>query len=374
MADLASLTMQDACSLMPFPTIGDAGWQRDAINRAIALFSEAERRDHRDLPGVAVIMARSHRFAIELIEQAPVLCLLLKSPRNDETVAKVRAALDDRTSLRDLLRQYEVAPQFRSLRPEALLYTHRCDLQHLSKAIDASTLSQVMPREGQAQGVWLSTLGQWIARMRRGAKPETLQLAWAAAQIGRGARAHEWNEIADLVVHLDDKFNPRWSWAKAREEAEVWHRQIRRIKDHRNFFRQYGLRYEDIIDYSPLPPHAAVLGLDFVALQSGEALSEDGFVMHHCVSSYAGQVIKGVSRIYSIRQGEKRLATLEVSQLDKSWRLIQLKGPYNSVPSGDVRGAARIFVEQSNKPGAGRGSPAGGAEAQTAMLADEVEL
>lgn len=366
-------TIQEACSLMPFPTIGDSGWQRDAINRAIALFSEAVRRDHRNLPGVAVIIARSHRFAIELIEQAPVLCLLLKSARNDETVAQVRAALDDRTSLRDLLRQHKVAPQFRHLRPEALLYTHRSDLEHLSKALDASTLAQVMPRDGRTQGVWLSTLGQWIARMQRGAKPETLHLAWAAAQIGRGARAEEWNEIADLVVHLDDKFNPRWSWAKAREEAEIWHRQINRIKDHRNFFRRYGLRYEAIIDYSPLPSHVTLLGLDFVALQSGEALSEDGGVMHHCVASYAAQVIKGISRIYSIRQGEKRLATLEVSQLDKSWRLIQLKGPCNSTPSSDVRGAARIFIEKCNKPGAAPASPAGGAEVQPALLADEVE-
>lgn len=366
--------MQEACSLMPFPTIGDAGWQRDAIDRAVALFSEAERRDHRNLPGVAVIMARSHRFAIELIEQAPVLCLLLKSARNDETVAKVRAALDGGTSLRDLLRQYEAAPQFRLLRPEALLYTHRSDLKHLSSAIDASTLAQIIPRDGHAQGVWLSTLGQWIARMQRGAKPETLHLAWAASQIGRGAKAHEWNEIADLAVHLDDKFNQRWSWAKAREEAEAWHRQIRRIKDHRNFFRQYGLRYEDVIDYSPLPPHASVLGLDFVALQSGEALTEDGFVMHHCVASYAGQVIKGTSRIYSIRQGEKRLATLELCRQDKRLLLVQLKGPYNSAASNDVRGAARIFVEQCNKLAAGLVTPAVDTPAQPALLDDQVAL
>lgn len=359
--------------MQPVPTIGDAGWQRDAIDRAITLFSGAGPWEFRDLAGTALIMARCHRYAIELIEQAPVLCLLLRSPRNDETVAKTRAAIEAGTGLRDLLKQHKIAPQFRALRPEALAYTHRSDLEHLSKAIDPSTLAQVIPREGQAQGVWLNTLSQWIARMQRGAKPETLQLAWAAAQIGRGGNAQEWNEVADLAVHLDDKFNPRWSWAKAREEAETWHRQIRRIKDHRNFFRQYGLRYEDVIDYAPLPPHASVLGLDFVALQSGEALTEDGFVMHHCVASYAGQVIKGTSRIYSIRQGEKRIATLEFGQA-KRWTVLQLKGPYNGAPSNDVRGAARIFVDQCNKLAAGLVTTPADAAPPPALLGDEAEL
>ena len=361
-------TMQDACSLMPFPTIGDAGWQRDAIDRAIGLFSGTGPWELRDLKGTAVIMARCHRYAIELIEQAPVLCLLLRSARNDTTVANTRAVIESGTGLRDLLKQHKIAPQFRALRPEALAYTHRSDLEKLSKAIDHSTLAQIMPRDGQAQGVWLNTLSQWIARMQRGAKPETLQLAWAASQIGRGAKASEWNEIADLVVHLDDKFNPRWSWDKAREEAEAWHRQIRRIKDHRNFFRQYGLRYEDLIDYSPLPTHASILGLDFVALQSGETLSEDGFVMHHCVASYAGQVIKGVSRIYSIRQGEKRLATLEIGQA-KRWTVLQLKGPYNAAPNTDLRAAARVFVDHCNK----RPEKAAESITQTALIVDEVE-
>lgn len=363
-------TMQEACSLMPFPTIGDARWQRDAIDRAVGLFSGAGPWEFRDLKGTAVIMARCHRYAIELIEQAPVVCLLLKSARNATTVDNTRAAIEAGTGLRDLLKQHNIAPQFRALRPEALAYTHRSDLEHLSKAIDPSTLAQIIPREGQAQGVWLNTLSQWIARMQRGAKPETLQLAWAASQIGRGAKAIEWNEIADLVVHLDDKFNPRWSWEKAREEAEAWHRQIRRVKDHRDFFRRYGLSIDDIIDYAPLPPLASILGLDFIALRSGRELSEDGFVMHHCVASYAGQVIKGISRIYSIRLGEKRLATLELAQADKRWRLVQLKGPCNSNPPNDVRAAARIFVEQCNKPAVGQG---GEMPAQPVLLGGEVE-
>jgi hypothetical protein len=98
--------------------------------------------------------------------------------------------------------------------------------------------------------------------------------------------------------------------------------------------------------------------------------------MHHCVKTYWGRVISGQSRIYSVRHGESRVATLEVGcqhahfkpsvqtlrmQGTKTARnsrnqLRQLVGPCNVRVTPKVSELARAFVDEIN--GRSGGGPA----------------
>ena len=66
---------------------------------------------------------------------------------------------------------------------------------------------------------------------------------------------------------------------------------------------------DTVIDYTPLPLLWEHGGLSFVALQTGKALRAEGAAMHHCVASYWRNVVNGKSRIYSIRENGRRVAT-----------------------------------------------------------------
>ena len=96
-----------------------------------------------------------------------------------------------------------------------------------------------------------------------------------------------------------------------------------------------------MIDYTPLPLLWEYGGLSFVALQTGKALQAEGAAMHHCVASYWENVAEGKSRVYSIRENGRRVATLEVTG-----RLTQYKGSNGALPAS-VRG-----IGQRGRPSA----------------------
>jgi len=113
---------------------------------------------------------------------------------------------------------------------------------------------------------------------------------------------------------------------------------------------------DTVIDYTPLPLFWELGGLRFVALQTAKALQAEGGAMHHCVAAYWGAVIDGRSRIYSILENGKRVATLELGHRLASYRwgksryqVRQLHGACNSRPAPEVTRAVGSFVEEISK-------------------------
>lgn len=53
-------------------------------------------------------------------------------------------------------------------------------------------------------------------------------------------------------------------------------------------------------------------GFNLVELTSARELVEEGDAMNHCVATYASDVAQGQCRIYSVRRGKRRIATLEL--------------------------------------------------------------
>jgi hypothetical protein len=68
--------------------------------------------------------------------------------------------------------------------------------------------------------------------------------------------------------------------------------------------------------------------------------------MRHCVGSYDRRVAKGVSYIYSVRQGDERIATVELVRSNGQVRLGQIRGRCNAQPSNEVCTAVRKWLDE----------------------------
>ncbi|MBD3845973.1 PcfJ domain-containing protein [Bosea sp. SSUT16] len=333
-------------SKMPFPTIGDLPWQREQINRIVGLFRDTH------LEARAVLMARSHRHAADLILQAPAIVVMVSGDHKvnweKRLIAKTLHFAEEVRRPRDIMISLELAPALRALTATALISSDKNTLLALSR-LNPSTLAQAIPAP-EGQSLWLMACRSWRERMERAGAPADLLFDWMAASVSRSAAFTQWREVADLALHLRGRFVTRWSWEKAYSEAEAWHRELAKNKQNASFFRSHGREFDEPLDYGDLPIEEQVLGHHIVALRSGEDLYEDGRAMHHCVSSYAGEVISGRSRIFSIRFGEKRVATVELKQAKKRWTIEQLKGPCNRPVIPAIESVAKDFVALCNQP------------------------
>src|SRR5262249_10810256 len=108
-------------------------------------------------------------------------------------------------------------------------------------------------------------------------------------------------------------------------------------------------------DYAPLPSALEVEGFTFHALQTREDIYLEGQAMRHCVRTYADRVAQGLSRLYSVRQGGGRVATLELWPAGRPgssvprYALMQLKGHCNARPDATVASAVTAFVDKVNE-------------------------
>lgn len=81
----------------------------------------------------------------------------------------------------------------------------------------------------------------------------------------------------------------------------------------------------------PILPNTKVGKLTLHPLDSAFALVEEAIAMGHCVNDYAEMLADGSSRLFSIRSGHARIATMEVRWRDDNGmlKLAQIHGPCN---------------------------------------------
>lgn len=111
-----------------------------------------------------------------------------------------------------------------------------------------------------------------------------------------------------------------WSWFY--RNAEEWHRQAFRAPPGKS-----GVRWESLLGPFRL------YGYDVAPLLSVEDLYDEANAMEHCVITYEKYCVVGKSRIFSIRDRGRPLATFEISLRYGRWCLIQVRGWRNSTPS-----------------------------------------
>ena len=148
-------------------------------------------------------------------------------------------------------------------------------------------------------------------------------------------------DIVDLIGHDPARFSARWSFGQALQTAAQWHADFAVGKHGESFRARYKVDFEQKLDLAPFPTEYTFEGLDFIALDSGKALADEGKRMHHCVASYFPDVIEGRARIYSIRRAQDRLATLELCA--RTANVLQLKGPCNAAVAPTDRATVDQF-------------------------------
>ena len=322
---------------------------------------------NRGLSDIFLLMANAHPYAIDYIEQAPVIVLAATRGRAHPLWSE-RAFVQEQLSsmcesgaqLRDVMRAYGLPVPLRLIDARVLTSTRATVIRRLA-LMNPSTLAQIIPATRQKQNAWLQALQNWCDWMASYSEDNNnrgLFFEWAATNYP-GVTYGEANGVrhmVDFVCAHADTFNPLWTRERARAEEQKWHDDLAMAE----MVECTGVPLDTVIEYMPLPLLWECGGLRFVALQTGKALHEEGAAMHHCVASYWQNVVNGGSRIYSILENGSRVATLELTDRLTShkgptgigersrYQVGQLVGARNSRPAPEVAKTVGTFVEEIN--------------------------
>ena len=331
--------------------------RREAFHRMESRFPV-----NRGLSPIFLMMANAHKYAIDYIEQAPAIVAVVT--RGTTHVSSSECAFFEEqfalmcergARLREVMAVFGLPLPLRKLDARVLTASRATVLRRLA-LMNPSTLAQIIPDSVQKQNAWLEGLDQWcraMAQQSRGQIERCPFFEWAAVNFV-GITFREANgvwHLADYVgAHLDT-FNPAWGLDRARRAEQDWHDDLASVDLDTKAENEPAAG----VDYGALPKRFEMAGYQFVALQTNIALQHEGAAMQHCVASYWHSVVIGKSRIYSVREKGKRVATLELTDTIESYRwgksafrVRQLVGIRNSRPAQAVTAATAAFLKTIN--------------------------
>jgi hypothetical protein len=131
-------------------------------------------------------------------------------------------------------------------------------------------------------------------------------------------------------------FSPDMSVNTVRTENEFWHEAIAKRKADKSNYKIPA----------PWCPAGQVNGYQIVPLDSTEKLWKEGRAMHHCAGAYDYRVAAGKCYIYSVRQGDNRVATVELVRKQGMVKPLQIRAACNAEPSKDVKIAVRKWISE----------------------------
>jgi hypothetical protein len=236
--------------------IDDGTWREAALARMIEVFPI-----NRGLRPMYLLMARAHRYAIDYIEQAPVI--VLAAARGNAHVSwserafiqeQLRKMCQSKAPLRDVMHSYGLPLPLRLLDARVLTSSRATVIRRLA-LMNPSTLAQIIPLTRQKQNAWLQALQNWCEWMVSRSEANNyrcLFFEWAATNYpgvtyteADGAR-----HMVDFVTAHSDTFNPLWTLERARAEEQKWHADLALTE----VVERTGVPLDTVIDYTPLPP------------------------------------------------------------------------------------------------------------------------
>ena len=351
-------------------------WRDEAIARAIKPF-----RDRRFLRRSAACIAQADPYGADYLEQAPIIAwglpMMLSPTRtrerdlnglHGEMIREFRRILSEGRKLKHVMAALGLPLPMRLVRAEVMSLSWQWILEMLAST-EPAVLGEVLDGPASHQRYFMAALdrfgrGQWPEAYRRwavGAVGHAMKRRLSGAQTPGSVEALAADVARDASVVADylwrapqADFDPRWSLAEACAAAMRWHRQLA------DNARRYALEAmartseAEVADYGTMPLEKTIGAFSFVALRTERELLEEGAVLHHCVGSYWPSVQGGFSRIYGVRRGDRRVATMELAPHGRAsgvhgWgtaRLVQLRGPCNMDPVPDVRAAVVDFCAE----------------------------
>ena len=153
-------------------------WREAALARMSEVFVT-----NRGLRPVYLLMASAHRYAIDYIEQAPVI--VLAAAHGNAHVSwserafiqeQFRKMCESKAQLREVMRSYGLPLPLRLLDARVLTARRATVIRRLA-LMNPSTLAQMIPETRQKQNAWLQALQNWCERMA--SRSEVIHLLWA---------------------------------------------------------------------------------------------------------------------------------------------------------------------------------------------------
>jgi hypothetical protein len=291
----------------------------------------------------------THERAAQYLAQAPVMAFAAGVDTGFRPSAlymqlRLHSQCESGVRLRDMMRSLGYPLPLRRLKASALAPKHARVIEWLSRS-PATVLGRIIPERPGPQKVWLTALASWLETLAyRNAGQTQPVFDWAAEQMALAAiTSRDVTEMADFVVaatrnYAEARFSLEWSWKRAEEEMTLWHDRLTCER----MLKGTPFTPTSVIDLGYHPDELSAMNLSFVALRTPSDIAQEGTAMRHCVASYIPRVIKGDCHIVSMRRGEDRTATLEIS---RDWRLVQLKRRFNKAPSLLEQSAANFYAE-----------------------------
>jgi hypothetical protein len=128
----------------------------------------------------------------------------------------------------------------------------------------------------------------------------------------------DYNLIFDYLKRVPTAATKGATWGSLMRKQHVWHMEFAREEMERR--REAG----GCLGWVPFAQSLVEGDLEAVSLNNSDELWEEGSAMSHCVGGYDEQCYRNISRIYSIRRGDERVATLEIRRYDGELTIGQL--------------------------------------------------
>src|SRR5262245_60567478 len=191
----------------------------------------------------------------------------------------------------------------------------------------ALRIGNLIPGDERAIPLWLARVSHafeagggaeyalWIGRQADlAAPPDDLFLfmaAWAWFSGHPGLPGHRF---------LRRPWTPEMSFKRAREELAAWRQRLRLIES-----LGPGIERTWLVD-------GPASGFDFVALRTVDDFIAESEALENCLDQYADQLHAGVTAIFSIRKGARRVACVEIGMHDEEVTMptiVQLRAARN---------------------------------------------
>ncbi len=121
-----------------------------------------------------------------------------------------------------------------------------------------------------------------------------------------------------------------------RTENKLWHEAIAKCDAAKSDYKIPA----------PWYPAGQVNGYEIVPLDSTDELWKEGRAMHHCAGSFDYRVAAGHCYIYSVRQGDNRIATVELVRKEGKVAPLQIRAACNAEPPKEVKAAVRKWISE----------------------------
>lgn len=154
------------------------------------------------------------------------------------------------------------------------------------------------------------------------------------------------NEIEDWV-RAENIEIASYTAKQAIEQSDRWHRQS--AQEGKN--KKYQEGTSNVV-YGPTWKNSKYNGWTIKEIKTPNDLDVEGYLMDHCVGSYADLVAQGDANIYSLRDpGNKPHVTIEAKIFDNDIDLRQIKGKSNSEPKSEYKAMVKEWFQELQNNG-----------------------